>query len=656
MALKHRTFGEIPECLDPLKGVERAYRKWVGRREEYDLSKIGGRASVDVGNGRKVSLFRTEVDSRNCILIEDVVNFYRTRIFAVEGSPSQPGRALVEVHAPSHKVEYYPTLVSKFLADELVLMGSVGQSMYAGDPVIRKAHQVNDLLENVLNNPRRRESVIVAAMNPDHANHPRIQKMLRKRKEKVAEYCGKLHGVTSVYLLDAEASVTFNNLASPKYPVDHYGLRIFQPGFDSEAGDDARRHRRYRLEHLAEPEIRRVQDSLYFECIRAATGGTVDREFLDLLKTVEGKRRGTTTAGIGRTTATTVPLRTTCRSPLDVPRRIKEQSHGDGKGGDHLPRIIGARETGVAPSVVPSSCPEESKQSGAQPSSRKSGEAERIVDLMVEFSANLGIEDPGKDIEESVLQLLALAEGGSKVQGLTARIEELEREKAETYDFFDEVTGECDYYRELYEEISEQNNQLEEQLQERWEITGALHAKLQSGPFSSSLSERPAVKTPASMSKIIQYLQDGETFRHVRFTGDSGKATILDERKSARNIVRACWNFIKMLESYGRQYNSPGSVRSLYHYVNDTQRSVPPDRFAADETKAVKNNPKFSGPRMLPVPANVDPSGFVFMAAHGRLANDSGKAPRMHFFDNLQNDGKVYIGYIGEHLPSPMTN
>ncbi len=43
------------------------------------------------------------------------------------------------------------------------------------------------------------------------------------------------------------------------------------------------------------------------------------------------------------------------------------------------------------------------------------------------------------------------------------------------------------------------------------------------------------------------------------------------------------------------------------------------------------------------------------MGAHFRLSHDNGKAMRMHVYDAVDVDGKIYIGYIGEHLPSRLT-
>ncbi|HEY5854382.1 MAG TPA: hypothetical protein VIW24_10115 [Aldersonia sp.] len=62
--------------------------------------------------------------------------------------------------------------------------------------------------------------------------------------------------------------------------------------------------------------------------------------------------------------------------------------------------------------------------------------------------------------------------------------------------------------------------------------------------------------------------------------------------------------------------------------------------------------------RMLPVPAAVAATGLVFMGAHFfmgahcKLAQSKRISPRLHYYYNdVAKTGKVYVGYIGRHLP-----
>jgi hypothetical protein len=79
-------------------------------------------------------------------------------------------------------------------------------------------------------------------------------------------------------------------------------------------------------------------------------------------------------------------------------------------------------------------------------------------------------------------------------------------------------------------------------------------------------------------------------------------------------------------------------------------------RYARDESEDVRNNARLSAARMFTVPEEVEPGGEVFMGAHFRIAKAGMVSPRMHYFDATAIDGKVYVGYIGPHLPTKMTN
>ncbi len=59
---------------------------------------------------------------------------------------------------------------------------------------------------------------------------------------------------------------------------------------------------------------------------------------------------------------------------------------------------------------------------------------------------------------------------------------------------------------------------------------------------------------------------------------------------------------------------------------------------------------------MLPVPESAHPGGRVFMSEHLKLGQYRSVAPRLHFFHDGRNTGKVYVGYIGRHLPNTKTN
>lgn len=44
------------------------------------------------------------------------------------------------------------------------------------------------------------------------------------------------------------------------------------------------------------------------------------------------------------------------------------------------------------------------------------------------------------------------------------------------------------------------------------------------------------------------------------------------------------------------------------------------------------------------------------MWAYFKCSKDGTKSPRMHYYDDTDNTGKIYIGYIGPHLTNRQTS
>lgn len=44
------------------------------------------------------------------------------------------------------------------------------------------------------------------------------------------------------------------------------------------------------------------------------------------------------------------------------------------------------------------------------------------------------------------------------------------------------------------------------------------------------------------------------------------------------------------------------------------------------------------------------------MGAHFKIAQFAMIGPRMHYHDDTAQSGRIYVGYIGRHLPTGQTN
>lgn len=121
------------------------------------------------------------------------------------------------------------------------------------------------------------------------------------------------------------------------------------------------------------------------------------------------------------------------------------------------------------------------------------------------------------------------------------------------------------------------------------------------------------------------------------------------------------WKALQALEEYAQLKKERGA-EALPHfsaYLSDplAEHVIPRTRYSSTESKGVMMNGRFVAARTFPVPEEVDPSGKVVMEAHIRVGSGKPPAPRMHFHDDTSgNTGKVYVGYIGPHLPNYQTN
>ena len=71
------------------------------------------------------------------------------------------------------------------------------------------------------------------------------------------------------------------------------------------------------------------------------------------------------------------------------------------------------------------------------------------------------------------------------------------------------------------------------------------------------------------------------------------------------------------------------------------------------ESEGLAAQSKFYKARVFPVDVSVDTAGEVFMEAHVKIDHDH-PAPRIHFYDASDKAPyKIFVGYVGVHLPTP---
>lgn len=163
---------------------------------------------------------------------------------------------------------------------------------------------------------------------------------------------------------------------------------------------------------------------------------------------------------------------------------------------------------------------------------------------------------------------------------------------------------------------------------------------------------------PTTFADLVNRLTTPDSdLTHITFTGDARLTEELDVTWPLG--VEKSWQALLALDDYARGKITGDVCGDVDQYLKDPPVgyiAFSANRHARDESETVKNNPKFRRPRLLRVPRTISASGTEFMGAHLKLAQLGLTSPRLHYLDATGIDGKVYVGYLGPHLPTGRTN
>ena len=146
---------------------------------------------------------------------------------------------------------------------------------------------------------------------------------------------------------------------------------------------------------------------------------------------------------------------------------------------------------------------------------------------------------------------------------------------------------------------------------------------------------------------------------YLVFTGDMDPVIDQDSQPQGQVGIRRAWESLRALSEYASLKDANKFDGGFYQYLtanNHGGYKVPNSCVAMSESEQVNVNPELVAARTFPVPAEVSGGGTIYMAPHVKLVTGPSNSPRMHFYDNTGGDNKIYIGYLGRHLPNPGTN
>lgn len=216
----------------------------------------------------------------------------------------------------------------------------------------------------------------------------------------------------------------------------------------------------------------------------------------------------------------------------------------------------------------------------------------------------------------------------------------------------------------LQDELLEVTGELEKANQKIAELdhwVRTLRQRLQKAGHAAEMYQPPeeVVALPTQLSDVIARIEEGELSR-VRFTGDVNPVWRLEEKAQSFAWAQTTWQVVLAFQDYADAVANGTFRGDFYSWCSEPPpgaTAIPAGKVKPDESDTVKNNAKMRRYRELPVPPEVNPSECVFMGAHIRIGGGGGiSSPRLHFYDDVRNSGKIYIGYLGPHLPVKSTN
>lgn len=165
---------------------------------------------------------------------------------------------------------------------------------------------------------------------------------------------------------------------------------------------------------------------------------------------------------------------------------------------------------------------------------------------------------------------------------------------------------------------------------------------------------------PEGMREMLDHARKSLTHVVIGDTDEAAARLDLDYPEQRRTWAAKAWDALCALEDFARARSSGEFAGGFYDWCANGpagRRTISTRMIAMRESRTVVTRAKFSEPRTFRVPESVAPGGQVMMEAHIKLRPVGYPAPRIYFYDDSGGaTGKVYVGYIGDHLPNTRTN
>ncbi|MEU1604049.1 hypothetical protein [Micromonospora matsumotoense] len=491
----------------------------------------------------------------------------------------------------------------RFLAPVLEIIDSWdGAARLTTRPIVIRGNEVDEVYRALIDTERR--GVVFVAGNDDSL--PSVPWTNR-----IANLTRFTIGMASCYVLDGEATQLLNDRLGQAHAVLPGRLRTYRSQVQPDSVVDGLRHRVLSAERIADdneqPRLRRAL------------------------------------ASNAQLQALEQPL------PASVARvhRMLERIADD----------MLVHRLGDVSSKLPSLVPSQPQAAAVETreSDRRQDDVSAQQGMLLDYlKIKVGIDDLTVDRIDEIVRLIEVGQSSQEAQkDIASRLAQLQAELDETQKAFHDARWQLDD-----EQI--ENRDAVDRLTRAAETERTLRHRLASmGQAEVAWTVQPSeadVSRPDSFGELLRWLP---RLQHVVFTGDPDCAEELDSNDPLGAWASKTWDALLVLQDYAAAKAERRWARDVHGFLEHTPDGChewPTRRHARDESEEVRTNPAFWRKRVLPVPVSVIAAGGVFMGAHFKIAQFAMISPRMHYYDDTAQSGRIYVGYIGRHLPTGQTN
>lgn len=636
MTTGYRSIMRLDESNDAIVVAERHLRDWLRRKASGKRSRIEhldweGLGEHVLGEGVALRVVASD-DSREPVTRrlyqlreKNSQGTYVVSLYAVSRLSARDHQQSLMVETAregAHAGEALrhiapPGIVRDILDTEHATDGAL--ALYGAPEVIRRGHA--DRVVDAVKDPDRTASVVVAASPGPGSDEQWRDVVETLTRESV--------GVTSKYVVYDDALEEVQQALPDSHTITPGQIRTFVPGVDVSQEEDGRRHRilgpHTLLRSLEEKNGKfLVAKPLQKRHAEVARRRFVERDLpTDLERSVQLLRREELADErrhrVHQRLAESA-IRTESLPAVDISESRLDSSYAADDAVDFKWRLF-----------------------GRQLVSRWLGQTSAGPDALKKLDELIDEQQSTVVVAEEQLQEAATREEelGQRISSLQSQLEDLELEIAETEEDRSQISHEVTELRRRLVEAG-QHDTFVPPVEDLW-------------------------KNPENVEELVARISDDDQIgenshpvtEFIEFTGDVKKAAEIDTRDDLGRFASALWDYVKVLYDYATLKQRDGFSGGVHKYLTDDHASghkCSPRRHAANESDSVDNHSKWRAQRVFRVPSLVDPSGNVYMSAHFKPNRTKSVAPRMYYYDDLDDSGKIYIGYIGMHLSNTQTN